>query len=262
MANEQDLTIHESVSVTDVLKFCSYNSLVAFDLDNTVIRPTHVEDLGSDQWFANLFQYAIEVLSDPEQARLLTLALTDYIQGLIDVKPVDANTPEIIKRLQDIKIPVLGLTGRGIGIANTTFDQLHKINVSFTKYSPGIKMKLNVPEYPNREVYYQDGIIFCDGADKGKCLIEFFKQQKLKYNVVMMDDVKKNLLHVKEAVTQFGASFFGLRYGKADERVSRYKMDRSVMRLFSMTDRFSSVEKEIITKLRLEQIATSHFSFK
>lgn len=261
-----DVNIQESRHVNDVLKFCSYNSLVAFDLDNTVMRPTHVEDLGSDQWFAHLYNWAKAVLNDCQQARTLALALTEHIQKLIDIKPVEVNTPKIIQRLQDVKIPVLGLTARNI--SSDTFAQLNKINVSFTKYSPGSTIKLNVPEYPDRQVYYQDGVIFCDGADKGKCLIEFFKQLKLKYNVVMVDDVRKNLLHVENAVTQLGLRFFGLRYGKTDGRVSRYDMHRSVKKLFSITQTslFPSSEKEtvieIIAKLRLDQYISESISLK
>jgi uncharacterized protein DUF2608 len=241
--------IQESKTIKDILQHCSFDSLVVFDLDNTIIRPTHVEDLGSDQWFCSLFKHAIEALVDPNEARLLAVALSDYIQSVIDVKLVEAETVGIIKKLQAIHIPVLGLTARGLAVADITQKQLDKVDVHFTPYGEKI-IKLDIGN-SERDVYFKDGIIFCDGADKGKCLMEFFKVIGRSFNVIMVDDAKKNLSCVQEAIKQKKISFVGLRYGVMDQRAKSFCMFRAMKKYTDIKHILPEKAREIVEKLQL-----------
>lgn len=60
-------------------------------------------------------------------------------------------------------------------------------------------IKLQISD-PNKKVYMKSGVIFCEGADKGECLQKLFETVGKRYDVIMMDDTKKKLLRIQEAL--------------------------------------------------------------
>lgn len=239
----------ETKHIRDVLQHCSYNTLGVFDLDNTVMRPTHEEDLGSDQWFAKVYERAYSVTGDASQAKHLCISLNDTIQKHIQVKPVEASTTRILNILKDVHLPVIALTARSPGLVDITIEQLKKINVFFSPlYSHEIQLDI---DDPTRTVIYKNGILFCDGADKGICLAAFLKKIKQTYSVVMVDDNENNLYRVAMSLNKHKIKNTEIHYTHLEQRVSQFQIDRSNMRLSSFTRFFSATEKEAIEKLKL-----------
>ena len=90
--------IEESKNIFDVLKFANKNSFVIFDLDNTVIES--IVDLGTDQWFVKMIEYADNVISDHQQAINLVLDISHAVQYHIKARAVESDVVRLIKSLQ------------------------------------------------------------------------------------------------------------------------------------------------------------------
>lgn len=257
--------IVESSQLREILKHCSYDTLGTFDLDNTLVQiaieddeKREQHDIGSDQWFFMLLTYAKEVVGE-EEALNLALEINRHVQTVVQVKPVeDEMTPLILRRLQEVGLPLMGLSARASDLAEITEKQLDCAGIHFNRNLHELNslldaehgVNLNVPlkeDEPRRHVRYQNGILYCDGADKGKCLnalFEFIKQQQAvrrrehpeethretKYSVVMVDDKKHNLEKMLQAANAGGYAFTGIRYSATDQLVDAYDLSKGMER--------------------------------
>jgi hypothetical protein len=235
---------------------CSFDTLGVFDLDNTVLRVTKVEDLGSDQWFGHVFKIFEQKTKSSLTAITHSVTLNDTLQGHLQVKPVEPNTIKIITGLTDVGLPVIALTSRGPGLVEITLQQLNAMNIKFTDTLYSKEIQLDIGE-TRRIATYKNGVIFCDGANKGICLMAFLRminevpqyimttddigkslvreQKMVKYapkHVMMVDDIEKNLMVVQEALEKEGIKFTGLHYTHLEPRVAGYDFQRSHCRLF------------------------------
>ena len=238
----------EITHIRDVLKYTSYNSLVIFDLDNTLVEPT--QELGSDQWFVSLGRYASDLIIDDKEAISLVLSIYHEVQFHIDLRAVQNEAVRVIHILQDLNIPVLALTSRGAIINEPTLKQLDKIGIQFSKQWKDKYLELQTDE-PHHPIFKR-GIIFCDGANKGKCLDAFLKYKQFSpKHIVMVDDKDKYLSNVASVAQQHGAGFAGLRYGYLDEKVKRFDFESSMYALHDIAHRFPPHVYDVLRKLNL-----------
>lgn len=230
---EDQIHVLEIKHIRDVLKHTSHNSLVIFDLDNTLVEST--QEVGSDQWFVSLSQYAANIMVDSAETISLVLSIYHEIQFHIDLRAVQQEAIRIIQILQDLCIPVLALTARGTKISEPTLKQLDKIGIQFHKQWDE---EFSLPKDEMHAPIFRQGVIFCDGADKGKCL-DYFLHYKLfsPKHVVMVDDKAKYLISVGKMLKQYHAQFVGLRYSFLDEKVRAFNWERSLEELFAITHR-------------------------
>jgi hypothetical protein len=244
-------TIEECETIRHILKYCSYNSALVFDLDNTIFRPTREEDLGSDQWFQKALQRAMQIFPQRPQALKSAVTINDNLQKHIKVKPVEPHTQRIVQMLNDLGLLTIAVTARSAGLAETTLKQLHDIDVRFTKDATAHDP---VEFYvQGRKVYYVNNVMFCDGANKGACFAELIKRKLISCGgVVMLDDVKKNLVDMMEAVHPLGKDFYGLRYNHLDQRVTQFDFKRANVKLSSVSLFFSQSVVQILDELELE----------
>lgn len=244
----------ESKNIRDFLEHCTYDTTVILDLDNTVMECK--EELGSDQWFSKLFRYACELhINNKEEAAKLVIALYHAVQEHANMKKVEPEIEMIIKALKSITLPVYGLTARGNPILERTFKQLKDIGINLSCGSSLPKVELTVEGTVNK-VFYAQGIIFCNGNDKGKCLKAFFDYVKIfPQNVVMVDDAERHLTSVKSMVDSYGGRFTGLRYGFLDDKVSRLEMEKAHYQLFKLHDKFSKEVQFVVTKLEIAALS-------
>lgn len=256
--------IVESTELKEILQHCSYDTLGTFDLDNTLVHIAERDDesreqhdVGSDQWFFMLLTRAKDAGLGEHEALDLVLELNRQVQQVVQVKPVEEEmTPLILRRLQDVGLPLMGLTARGPDLSEITERQLNSAGVRFNKNLEELGIELDekggvdLPivlgdQDPPRHVRYQNGLIYCDGADKGKCLNALFEHIKLqreireaahpeerhretKYSVVMVDDKKHNLEKMLAASNAGGYAFTGIRYGATDRHVETYDLSDSL----------------------------------
>lgn len=247
--------IQECVNFRNVLKHCTYNSIIAFDIDNTILRPTKVEDLGSDQWFKKILQRESEKNPQRPQTLQSAIKLHQHIQKLITVKPVEPEIPRIIKILQDLKLTTLIVTARKYSFADVTFRQLNDAGMNFSQdeHEESFEFTMN-----GRRVVYSQGVLFCDGANKGLCLIEYLKRKlSAVSDVVMLDDSMDNLENVREVMRANNFNFHGLRYSQLDDRVSRFDLQRANAKLSDYSLFFSKSVANIVKEFDLDDRKTA-----
>ena len=218
--------IEEIVTMDAVQASINGNTLVIFDVDNTIFEP--VGNFGSDQWFFYLNKvYQMDGFS-PEEAEEKALELWNRTQYTIKVKPVERNIPNLIKQQQSKGVKVIAMTARTGEVAAITMKQLQSINVNFSQSSlldDGIiEIKKSDNVNLRNDVLFENGILFVgEKNSKGEVLLLLL--ESLKYspeNVVFIDDRLKHLIGVEKALGTLNIPYKGYRYGGADENVRAF----------------------------------------
>ena len=218
--------IQEIDSMASVNSSIASDTLLIYDIDNTVFEPTG--NYGSDQWFYYLNKvYRMDGLS-AEDAEEKALMLWNKTQHLITVMPVEKGIPGLIKEQQQSGIKVIAMTARTKEIAAITFDQLKSIDVSFQQSSvlkdDIILIEMKSSPLLKSDLLFQDGVLFV-GEKNGKGDALLMLLEKLKYppaNVVFVDDRMKHLIGTEKALGTISVPFQGFRYGGADEKVKAF----------------------------------------
>lgn len=201
-----------------------FNSIVYWDLDNTVFQPT--KELGSDQWFENFYALSKSKLNASFQLALM-IETYNAIQAHVDVTHVEPKTIQIIQRLNTIGIPQVFLTARNAKLAAITVRQLEQV---------GIKAS----EYP---------IIFCDGRDKGEMLVKSLQEKPA--HIIMIDDKSKNIQHIEKAAAQRDIPFSGFVYNFLLEKVSQFDIGFSHFQLSCLQHKLPLQVQNFIDALEL-----------
>lgn len=252
--------IETNDSILKVLEKVSFDSCVIFDYDNTLAEPTDsFQSLGSDQWYSKLLEYAYQLMPDQrEEAKNLVITLNHAVQHQIKMQPVEDKTNRVVKVLQDINIPVMLVTARGLDIIKPTMRQLsEELNLDFSKQWPEGYLKLDVGEGIDTPIYY-NGQIYCSGYDKDKCIKSFF--DLIRYcpkHVVMADDKENHLTHAKKMFEERGESFDGIRYCRLDNKVKTLDLEKTTIRLFEMQDILPVNAQQAAQKLNLASLIQS-----
>lgn len=245
--NKQKIT--EIKTINEFLKKCSFNSLIIFDLDNTVFEP--VLEIGSNQWVMHLFNHASQMILDNDEACNLVFSIYYAIQNHIQMKAVEPNIVRIIQILNDIGFQVLALTSRGHQIIDATLNQLNELGIAFSNKQSQESFEL--PVISDKKVMFNQGIIFCSGEHKGKCLETFFKHIQYKpSHVVLIDDEIENLKRVKKVLKKYGVNFSGCRYGYLDEKVTRLDIHKAAVELSLLNDLLPNDAKIALEKLNIK----------
>ena len=232
--------IEEIKGIHDALKRVSYNTWLVLDLDKTVMESKL--DLGGDQWFTSLMSHAVLSEPDKDLAFMSVIAIYHAVQAYIRAQVVEPEIITVIRALQDIGIPVLALTARDECIGASTIRQLKDIGIDFSRHPIALRDGTS----------FKQGIIFCNGANKGEALRTFFAECKGRpQHVVMLDDREKHLLNVKHVVEELGIRFDGLRYGYLDEKVELFDREKASYQLAHLKERLPFEVQATIDRLHL-----------
>jgi hypothetical protein len=211
--------IIESDKLSIILDYIdTSNTLVVFDIDNTIAHPT--EELGSDEWSCHWVNQKMAMGYDEVSSVYYSHPIYFYVQFNILLQPTEPIVPALIAYLIDNGIATMALTARSLFIAERTLEQLKKINITF--FLPGISPDdLILPT--QRLCFYKNGIIFTDGSDKGECLQQFFAiMGYYPEKVIFVDDKMKHILAVEKVVEELNIAFCGIRYSGCDEKVKNF----------------------------------------
>jgi hypothetical protein len=251
---EPECKIIETKDIRDILKLkhCTLGTFVALDLDNTIIEPEDEhQELGSDQWFVQFIEYASRVKADKQEAIALVITVYHAVQHHVGLKVVQPEIVRIIQILQDLEIPVIGLTARGSEIIVPTRRELKKGGIDFLNQWEPESAVLDIGAKGNLPVY-KDGIIYCSGHPKDQCLKAFFDRVNIyPEKVLMVDDKEKYLTAVGKMVNQYGGSMVGLRYGFLDEKVKNHNLEEAQRKLAEIRGHLVDEAKEALVKLGL-----------
>jgi len=122
--------IFDSPDTTDILPYITQETLIVFDLDDTVFRMPCM--LGNDAWFQHHVDTKLTkglTYNESTQEVLLTYLLLQYFSEL---ELIDEKTPELISDLQRQQLPVMALTTRCLALAEHTKKELRRLGVHFT----------------------------------------------------------------------------------------------------------------------------------
>ena len=260
----QSLAIRECTSINDLLNYTNKGGCYVFlDLDNTVIRPSDKSvlghdqgDLGSDQWFEALVRHAISVIPDRNAAFNIALCLRNAVHKHIQIDFVEADVVALINKLQqELKIPVIALTSRGPSILATTEKEFNELGVNFFVANADTQYAFDSLKTEHQTPVYHNGIIYCDGINKGTVLRNFLKQMCTlgvqPHQIVMVDDTRQNLVNVKEGIEDLPVQYVCLRYGYLDEKIAQFSMEKANQMLLKMMPKFSEDEKAAVEMLKI-----------
>lgn len=212
--------VREIQSIKEIIDEISDDTLVVFDIDNTVIMPT--DQIGSDQWYYFLVKkYQEQYGFCDQEAHHMAEEVWNMTQPFIDTKPVEPMTAPLITSLQGKGTKVFALTARTFSIANITRKQLLSNAIDFAKSAPQAgDASLRI----NNNATYEQGILFQgEGNDKGQTLVEFIKLLSLKpQKIVFIDDKEKNTDNVNKALQELGIDHIEFRYGSTDHVVQDF----------------------------------------
>lgn len=249
--------IVETKDITKVTSYIDKETLVLFDLDNTVMELT--QTLGTPEWFSEFYKKHREAGHSHEEATKKTLAVYVPVNERSKAKAVDPKTPELIKGFQKDGIVVLGLTSRDAGLSEATMRQLKDAQVNFNtgKFKEYAK-KLSQGERSKVD----QGIIFAGGQSKGKCLKEFFSLVNwVPKKIVFIDDQMKSVQEVETTLNDDKIFYTGIRYGYLDDKAKKLDTTVSEIQLEYFNKILSDEEALMILKHR-QQVGMASNSIK
>lgn len=226
--------IHRIESLNEVSKHVAtqQETIVAFDLDNTLVHPAG-KTIGSDQWV----DYACTKMPF---AQLEPLYFA--IQHRTSLQLTECYAANIIKQLKGKSIRVVGLTSRSTPLADRTHEQLKALGIHFDEN----------PLYDN-DIHFDDagrvkyvrGIIFCSGRSKGDALRAFLQHTFMRpQNIVFVDDKDKYLRDVEEKLKDLSITVAGLHYTYMKRHIEGFDAQVSYSELVKFLEEHHMPNKE------------------
>ncbi len=210
--------IIESNTLEAVRDHIEQNTLVIFDIDNTLARPA--QELSSDEWFCHLVNTKMAEGHDYITSIYYALPATYYAQFNVALQATEISAASLIANLIDQNIPTMALTTRSLFVSERTFEQLEDINIRFLLQN--ISQDDLVLPMPH-PCFYKNSILFGGNNDKGETLITFFHWMNYyPKKVVFIDDKMKYLVAVEKALKHHNIEFVGIRYTGCDDRVQMF----------------------------------------
>ncbi len=221
-------------SMQELTPLVDRETILVFDIDNTVLRPT--QTFGSDQFFRYIEKGAKDRGMNAAGAKAWALKTATAFQPKSPVVAVEEMTPEMIREYQLSGITVFALTARPAIWTKDTIRQLDGLTVDFSHTAPA-------------NLGLQKGIHFqTPGNEKGPDLVKLLAQfRKHGEKVIFVDDRPSNVESVDKALTAEGIPVLTLRYAAADPWVNSF--DSRIAELqwqeFKFNGRFMSDEEAL-----------------
>lgn len=211
------LTI-ESDRLAIVMDYIEEDTLVIFDIDNTLARPA--QELSSDEWFCHLVNSRMAEGHDYITSIYYTLPTAYYAQFNVPLQTTEIDAELLTTHLIHQKIPTMALTTRSLFVSERTLEQLEDINIHFL--TPHVSQEdLVLPMH--HPCFYKNSILFGGNNDKGEVLTTFFHWMNYyPKKVIFIDDKMKYLVAVEKALKHYNIEFVGIRYSGCDELVQTF----------------------------------------
>ena len=219
----------------------SEHVLVIFDLDNTLLAME--ENLGSDQWY----EWQTKKLEKNDPRRVPEIFSTqNTLFYLGNMRPTQPDTVDIVIKLQKKGFPMIVVTSRDANARFSAFRELRRNNLFFRDSAFGPKGGYQQKFYPDgedeiRPVFFQDGVLFVAGQDKGEVLMNLFEKTGWgpPKAVVFVDDKKENINAVINAFVSAKVEVQVFEYNGELERVKNFDGDEA-------TKKWCGIEKKLL----------------
>lgn len=224
--------VREAPTMANALEGVDADTLVIFDLDNTVMMPP--QTLGGEEWYdyfveKRVGQFKGEGLAEEtakEKAIDMGLKEWNTFHQNAKVVPVEKETPDLITRTQSSGAMTMALTARPSTLAQSTVSQLQSIGIDFTK-SPVSKKSLTISG-TNPSAFHQGLLMVGPKNNKGEVLVKFLKQLKLTpKKIIFIDNKQKHVDNVEKALAELKIPYFGRRHAAADKKIA--EMNKQVV---------------------------------
>lgn len=194
--------------IREILPAIDEQTLVIFDIHNTLIQPA--QQLGTYQWVLHTYRELVAKGMSVVDAKNESMRRALIVAECSDMKPIEPNTPTLLRQLQDAGIGLMALTGSPARYSEKIPDQLLSCGIDLTRTCP---IKDSFEMSPSGEAKYADGIIYAGGADKGEVLKKFFELSALRpHRIVYIDDRQHEIESVQRALTQMAVDSTCIRY--------------------------------------------------
>lgn len=175
--------IQKIYRIEEIAPHIQHNSLVALDLDNTLIHSATY--YGSVEWEEALIDQFVDQGLPLKEAFSRAEKLWTYAQRKIQVQSIEKESAQLIQKAAAV-CDIIGLTARGIDLREITHQGLRFNNITFSSYDNAM------------DILHQ-GVLYCSGSSvKGRVLIRFIdeilQERKNTLNtIVVVDDKQENL---------------------------------------------------------------------
>lgn len=213
--------IIEIKNMRELIPYLKPETLVIFDLDNTLLEPA--QELGNDQWFRQ--QLKKYEASGVKKEIALRKVLNEWsaIQHLTEVKLVEPGSDALVRNLQQKGFVVVGLTTRALEVASRTIEQLQSIGIDLSVTAP---TKQEIFFMNGLGVLFRQGVLFTADTHKGNALEKFLAATHYKPKaIVFINDKASHLEPCEEFCQRAQIPFIGLRYGYLDEKLKCFRPD-------------------------------------
>ena len=203
---QQETTSQPGLFLQQKLNDGTFNnqSLVILDLDDTTITTPEGQWLGRSEMFYYLVDK--EMQRNPGRERQPVVAdidpLLTMVYGKVPVQLTDKTLPDTINRLISKGITVIGMTARGLPVADATRWQLKEVGITFS--DTGTERFIALPG--GRQSVIDHGVVLAgQGNKKGEVLIALIEHKLLPKpeQVMLVDDHVRHLDSVQQAVMNF-----------------------------------------------------------
>lgn len=197
---------------------------VFFDIDNTLLQVLAEEV--SESWFINQVNVRLTCGKSIKEAKSEVLVLIAAAQNRSPVRLVDDSTLLCINELRKKGFLTFAITARtGSVLASATFRQLRDLGIFFTGSvgEESVWKNRYVFSTVGDDVFYENGVLFVDGKDKGLVLEKFFEQVGSRpEHLIVIDDSLKNLQAVECAAHRLSISCDCLHFTKIEREAQTF----------------------------------------
>jgi len=201
--------IIETAHIADAIPFIDENTWFLVDLDNTMFEAQQA--LGHANWFYDEIQQRMQEGMSREQAICDAYPLWIKTQQICPVKPLEKEFVPSLLLLQNQEIVIMGLTHRQPSVAEATIGQIASLGFDFENTAPS-RASFAVPAA--NPALYEKGILFVgDSNKKGDVFLPFLSiLAERPKKVVFIDDKRKNVEELGEALSRHGIDYIGIHY--------------------------------------------------
>ena len=235
--------IHDFSLIAQQINQMDEQSLVVFDIDNTLMIPKdHILRPCNVVLFNRLFQNFLNNPKIVERNKYPPNYLSSQLILGWNPELIDPTVASLIKEIQDKKIKVIALTNTQTGpfgaiklMEDLRFIHLFKLGIDFRQafYK---ELQLVFPEAAIKGgtfPIYKRGILFTANATKGKVLKAFLKKIHWKPkslffiddNKIFIDSVEKEMKKMGIDVTSFHFKGLELLPCEIDEKIAEFQFD-------------------------------------
>lgn len=201
-----------------IIQQANSDTLVIFDIDNTIARPYTA--LGSDEWFCYLVDQKIAQGYDYISAIYAVLPLVYYVQFHVPLMLTDPVLPSLFSHLQETGINTMAITSRSLYLAERTHKQLKDIGITFTLKNCLIDEYIFPLLHP---CLYKYAMIFCGNNNKGDILLTFLDLiNYLPKKIIFIDDKMSHVKAVESALSSTNIEYIGIRYTGCDHYIHNF----------------------------------------